>query len=83
MTVSADVSFVIVLVRTFFTLLIEVAEKASIDPKNPLKLAIESIHLKEIREGSAILSGSMSTDNPAQSNALANSLSDSLTDAQL
>lgn len=54
-TIGADVRFVVVFVRTFFRILIEAAEKASIDPKNPLKLAIESIHLKDIKKGSAIL----------------------------
>jgi hypothetical protein len=60
-TVSSDVNFVVVLARTFVSILIEVAEKASINPNKPLRLSTDEITLKNIKKGSAILSGAMST----------------------
>ena len=74
MTVSADVSLVVVIARTFLSLLIEVAEKASVNPNNPLKLTSDDITLKNIKKGSAILEGAMSTGDASQSTALASSL---------
>ncbi len=77
-TVSADVSLVIVFARTFILILINAASEASLNQGKLLELTTDDITLKRIKPGSAILEGEMSTGDPAQSNALSSNLANSL-----
>lgn len=77
-TLGVDVSLIALLIRSFILILIDSARKASVDPNNPLILTTDDITLKDIRKGSAILEGAMSTGDASQSNAIASGLSTSL-----
>jgi len=83
LTVSSDVSQVVLLSRTFVVVLQETAKKFSLDPANPLVLSSDDIVVKRIKKGSAIIEGGASTGSPEQSALLANAFATTLVGTEL
>lgn len=69
--------------RTFLSVMVDFAAKRSVDPTNPFTITSNDVTIRQLKTGSTIVSGSISTFNKAQSDLISSKISTDLIGVQL
>ena len=75
LTINSPVEEMVALGRTFLSVLVDFAAKRSVDPANPFTITSNDLTIRQLKAGSTVVSGSISTFTKTQSDLISSKIS--------